>query len=228
MTEKVQRSDQLLAFIFGVIFLVVILAMAILRPEPTPFEYTVFRVTLALAAAGVGAVLPGFIYVQISNWVRAGGALGLFLLVYLVSPVAMSDINPNPSESRDNPIPVAQSWLELIDGGRYEEAYSQTAPLFRERFNRSAMVNLLQGERTVLGDVVSRRFAVDQPWVNPPGVTPGAYRAIGFVTRFSRHDRPIYEAVQLRSEPSGWKVIGFSTQIRTDSGNFVPFVPEDT
>ena|SRR5438477_12604636 len=72
------------------IFVVALLILAIVIPNPTAFQYWVFRVILALAAAGVGAALPGFITLAIPIWLKgslhAGGALALFALVYLVNP----------------------------------------------------------------------------------------------------------------------------------------------
>lgn len=73
----------------GVAFIAVLLLLAILFPRPEPFQMFVFRVVLAIGAAAVGATLPGFFRIE-ARWVgftaRAGGALGLFLLVYMVNP----------------------------------------------------------------------------------------------------------------------------------------------
>jgi hypothetical protein len=63
--------------------------LAIAFPLPPPFQYTVFRVVLAVAAAGFISMTPGFIQVTISNWLRAGGAIGVFVVVYFFSPVAL-------------------------------------------------------------------------------------------------------------------------------------------
>jgi hypothetical protein len=41
---------------------------------------------MSLAAAGIGAVIPGIIDVSINPVVRAGGALALFVLIYMVNP----------------------------------------------------------------------------------------------------------------------------------------------
>lgn len=56
--------DVLLAFVFGVVFVTALLTLAVLFSEPTPFQYTVFRIVLALAAAGVAAVIPGILNVN--------------------------------------------------------------------------------------------------------------------------------------------------------------------
>ena len=42
-----------------------------------------------LAAAGVGAMIPGMIDVTMNPIVRAGGAVALFVLVYLVRPAEL-------------------------------------------------------------------------------------------------------------------------------------------
>lgn len=72
------------AFTFGVVFVVVILAIVLWVPEPSAFQAFAFRVVLALAAAGIGAVVPGFIVARIGNVVRAGGAIALFVNCLLV------------------------------------------------------------------------------------------------------------------------------------------------
>lgn len=62
------------------------LYVAFFIPNPTESQWFTFRVVLALAAAGVGALLPGLISVNAGPYVRAGGALALFVLVYWFNP----------------------------------------------------------------------------------------------------------------------------------------------
>jgi hypothetical protein len=84
--------EKIAVFVFGLIFVVVLLVMAIAVPNPTEFQLLVFRIVLALAAAGVAAIIPGFLNIESRTAlyaVRAGGAMGVFLLVYLVNPPAL-------------------------------------------------------------------------------------------------------------------------------------------
>jgi hypothetical protein len=85
-------DEKKFAYFFGVIFVVVLLVMAIAVPNPSAFQYTVFRIVLALAAAGVAAMIPGFLQVTVSNWIRAGGALAIFVIVYFYAPAALVTI----------------------------------------------------------------------------------------------------------------------------------------
>ncbi len=78
--------ERIAVFAFGVAFVVALLVLAITFPKPTAFQYTVFRIVLALAASGVVAFVPGFIEVDVNRWLRAGGAIAVFVVVYFFSP----------------------------------------------------------------------------------------------------------------------------------------------
>jgi len=83
------RWEKIAAFAFGIVFVVVMLLIAFFVKEPTPFQLFVFRVVLALAAAGVAALIPGFLDIKskvLRNSIRGGGALAVFVIVYLINP----------------------------------------------------------------------------------------------------------------------------------------------
>ncbi len=65
------------------------IVVAVVVPQPTPFQYVVFRTTLSLAATCVAASIPWLSTVP-AGFERAGsagGAIGVFLLVYFVDPM---------------------------------------------------------------------------------------------------------------------------------------------
>ncbi|MCZ6654320.1 MAG: AAA family ATPase [Planctomycetota bacterium] len=88
-------AQTIAAFVFGSVFVIAMLTIGCViafRKNPTdvpPFAMLIFRVVLALAAAGVAATLPGFLEIE-SNvaefGLRAGGALAVFVLIYLTNP----------------------------------------------------------------------------------------------------------------------------------------------
>ncbi len=87
-----KATERILAFLFGVIFVIALLVLAVVIQTPTPFQYTVFRIVLALAAGGVASMIPGFLEVTISNWLRAGGALAVFVVVYFFNPAQLTGV----------------------------------------------------------------------------------------------------------------------------------------
>ena len=81
--------EKLAIFIFGVVFVSVLVLIAIAIPRPTEFQTMVFRIVLSLSAAGVGALVPGLLTVKISSWVRAGGAMAVLVIVYFFNPATL-------------------------------------------------------------------------------------------------------------------------------------------
>lgn len=82
-------ADKIAAGGFGLIFITAMIVLAIRFPYPAPFQYMTFRVILALAAAGIAPFIPGLLEVQVSNAVKAGGAIGVFVIVYFFSPARL-------------------------------------------------------------------------------------------------------------------------------------------
>jgi hypothetical protein len=108
MTKSAQK---IAVFAFGIIFILVMLALALFVPNPTSFQYLVFRVVLSLAAAGVAAMLPGFVEVEISKWIRAGGALAVFLIVFFYNPASL--VVPPPPDSKSMTIPSGETFEQV-------------------------------------------------------------------------------------------------------------------
>jgi hypothetical protein len=88
------------AFVFGAVFLVTLLVLAVAFPNPTAFQYTIFRIVLALSAAGVAGIISGFLEVQMKQHLQAGGAMAVFVVVYFFSPAQLfvSEFHSPPSE----------------------------------------------------------------------------------------------------------------------------------
>lgn len=112
-----EANTTLLAFFFGLCFVAALLVLAIWFPNPTAFQYTVFRITLALAAAGIAGVIPGMIRLKMQPgamlMIHAGGALAVFVMVYLLAPAALppeqeqsAPSSPPPKEKPEKRVKV--------------------------------------------------------------------------------------------------------------------------
>lgn len=133
--EKVgAKNVQIIAaFIFGVIFLSVILYLVFSSEDLNQNRMWVVKVILSLAAAGVAAILPGFIDLEGRlPWlnltlVRAGGALAIFCLVLIypiqppTPPVEVDEYVP-PTVAKDK----SDNWVSLIGEKDFKGAYYLT------------------------------------------------------------------------------------------------------
>jgi uncharacterized integral membrane protein len=83
------RYGKVAAFAFGVLFIIVLIILAVYFPEPSSFQYLVFRTILALAAGGVVAFVPGSIHINHGKSIRAGGAVAVTVMVWLINPAGL-------------------------------------------------------------------------------------------------------------------------------------------
>jgi hypothetical protein len=65
------------------------------------------RVVAAVCSASCAAIIPGFIEVQFRDWLRAGGALGVFCVIWFTNPpAAITNAIPHPSD-----LAISGRWL---------------------------------------------------------------------------------------------------------------------
>lgn len=76
-------------FAFGVVFLLIMLVIAQVSPNPSGTSWYIYTTVLALAAGGIAALLPGAFGFAVSNWLKASGAIGVFALVLVKSPASL-------------------------------------------------------------------------------------------------------------------------------------------
>src|SRR5258705_7000157 len=84
--ESIPVSSSKNAMWLGIGLTVTILLLVIFIPCPSASQYFVFRIIIALAAAGLAAVIPGIFKVNLTNGVTAGGAMGIFAVVFFFAP----------------------------------------------------------------------------------------------------------------------------------------------
>jgi hypothetical protein len=211
----------LIAFVFGAIFIITILVFTAVVKDPSPTAVWTYRIILALAAAGVAAILPGFIDIKYKGFVQAGGAIGVFVLILLAFPApdaAPKPASPNPAPpnadaqaSQEVVWPTedadfaARKYVDLVDNGKFVEAY--------EDVDKSMGVPWTTFEATYktglvpLGAVVDRRQTGAKREVDPAGRPKGGYAIVTYQTKFANEARCREEVVSLRAMPDRtWSV----------------------
>lgn len=92
-------------FVVGIFFLFIILIITLFITKLSEFQILVFRVVLAVSATAILVTIPGTIDLKLPflgiGVIQAGGALVLFILVFLV--------NPPPVASNRYAIPLVDS-----------------------------------------------------------------------------------------------------------------------
>lgn len=200
-------------FLFGVFFITVLLVIAIAIPHPTESQWRVFNVVLALVASAIAAVLPGALHLEFTPWLKAGGALGVFALVFLVKPTGL--VAEDPFKIDDPPAielakPVVDRYLSLIDSNKYDEAYSLSSDSFKSNYDRADWIRLGNSLRQPLGSVLERKEVGQRAQPVPFGVR-GTLRVYSFQTRFQGAPQLVSENVFVfaKDKKSGWLPAGY-------------------
>ncbi len=100
---------QTLAFAFGATFVTAIFVVAFAMPNPSPFSYMVFRIILAIAAAGVTAVIPGLLHVKLGKAIVGSGSLAVFVIVYFCSTASLTGVNVQTAAEAQIAKPIVRS-----------------------------------------------------------------------------------------------------------------------
>jgi hypothetical protein len=91
----------ILVFVFGAVFLGVLLLLSVVFPNPTKFTYEVCKVILAIATACIATLLSGFVNIEIDGKeftlpikIKAGGAFAIFVIVFFFNPASEVILEP--------------------------------------------------------------------------------------------------------------------------------------
>lgn len=206
------KWEKIAVFAFGVVFITALLIISLFK-ELNAQAYTTIRIIMALAVAGVGVCIPGFLDVQLKGFVRAGGAMALFVIVYFFSPAPPAPVpGPDnvviPPPPQYDPTITVEKWFSLIDAGDYASAWSQSSAASKNAYPLSIFTTLFKNQRMPLGNVTNRQLAAASQTTIYNG-RHGNFRLFTYVTTFESGQR-LREFVLVEGEDRSWKVFEHS------------------
>jgi hypothetical protein len=211
------RLELWLAFAFGVIFVGVMLYLATVVKNPEPYAVKIYLTVVALAGAGVAAILPGFLMFRYKGFVRASGSLAVFALLYFNAPAIGSAVVRVVPPIAD-PMPLVGEFFTAVDSGNPQESWGLLSPSGRELAgSESEWASLYATVLAPLGKATKRELvgrSASQTQV--PGLPPGAYTSFMYRTKFANDRSPRAEAIVLRgNESEKWEVFSYQVSLAT-------------
>lgn len=196
------KWEKIAVFIFGVTFISTLL-FVVLKEDLNERAYSIIRIIMALAVAGVGACIPGFLDVQLKGFIRAGGAMALFVIVYFFTPDAPSDIDIPPPPSQD-PTISAEQWFSLVDAAQYSAAWNLSSSASKVAYPLAVFLTLLNNQRTPLGRAKDRKLTGVAQSTLYNG-RHGNFRFLNYQTAFESGSQ-LREIIVVEGEGDSWKV----------------------
>ena len=127
---------------------------------------------------------------------------------YLVSPGTETNRN-ELTEVEKTVVVEAQTWLALIDAGRYAESWQAAGTAFQAGVGESDWTAAIKSVRPPLGSLQTRTLKSARQLHNLPGAPAGEYVLIQFGTSFE-HATSTVETVTFMQEADGsWKSAGY-------------------
>ena len=104
---------------------------------------------------------------------------------------------------------AADSWLKLVDDGKYETSWDQAAKLFKGAVTKDQWKQAAAGVRGPLGKLVSRKVKSRAYTETVPGGPDGKYVIIQYEAAFEKKAAAT-ETVTPMLDPDGtWRVSGY-------------------
>ena len=103
----------------------------------------------------------------------------------------------------------AESWLAIVDAGRYGDSWEASAAFAREAVPKLRWETSVQAAREPLGAVVSRKVRAMTYTRVLPGAPDGEYVVIHFDTRFEKRPLSVETVTPMREKDGNWRVSGY-------------------
>lgn len=112
-------------------------------------------------------------------------------------------------QAEETAVAAADAWLELVDAGKYEESWGESADLFQKALDKAGWGKQLSAARAPLGEVVSRTVKSTQYSTSLPGAPDGEYVVIQYDTSFDRKKSAVETITPMKETDGTWRVSGY-------------------
>ena len=129
-----------------------------------------------------------------------------FLLCALAIPVshaaAQTETDQLAQQSTD-------SWLSLIDSGKYAESWKDASELFKSHATKDQWQTAVKAARLPLGKLQSRKVKSTTETKTLPGAPDGQYVVIRYDSSFEQKQSAIETVTAMLEKDGRWKVSGY-------------------
>ena len=104
---------------------------------------------------------------------------------------------------------AADSWLQLVDTGNYDESWEEAAEYLRGAVAKEQFRKSLEGVREPLGKVSTRTVKSAKYFTSLPGAPDGEYVVIQYKSSFEKKKEAIETVTPMKEEDGKWRVSGY-------------------
>ncbi len=132
----------------------------------------------------------------------------VFLVVVGVMLVAVTGMAAE-SEKEMTAVYAAETWLSMVDEGKYGQSWNEAAEYFRNAVKQKQWEQSLQAVRNPLGKLISRKVKSKTYKTSLPGAPDGEYVVIQFNTSFENKKKAVETVTPMMDKDRKWRVSGY-------------------
>lgn len=106
-------------------------------------------------------------------------------------------------------VAAARTWLDLVDGGRYEAGWDVASPILKGMVTKEEWDRAVRSVRTPLGHCLSRRLRSHKLVDSFPGAPKGPYAVLQFETAFEERRDALETVTPVLGPDDRWRVAGY-------------------
>jgi hypothetical protein len=120
-----------------------------------------------------------------------------------------AQVAPDTSEAERMATVAAESWLVLLDEGKFAESWTQAASLFKRAVPQKQWESAVGMQRRPLGRFESRTLIQQSYATSLPGAPDGKYVVIQYQTDFTKRKGAVETITPMLDEDGTWRVSGY-------------------
>lgn len=133
----------------------------------------------------------------------------LALAIVVAAAIAPSAAHASNQAAVRQATKAADSWLKLVDEGKYGESWQQASAIFRNAISKHAWARQVGAVRAPLGAVESRKLKIARYETTLPGAPDGKYVVIQYATSFANKKSAVETVTPMLGKDGRWHVSGY-------------------
>jgi len=129
-----------------------------------------------------------------------------FLLTLLLCASAIAQTQQKPEQLGQQ---SAESWLTLVDSGKYADSWDEAAQLFKSAVTKDQWLDAVGKARAPQGKVLSRKLKSATYTKTLPNAPDGEYVVIQYDTDFEHKAGATETIVPMLDKDGKWRVSGY-------------------
>jgi len=106
-------------------------------------------------------------------------------------------------------VAAANAWLKLVDEGKYQESWQETAGFFRAAVPQTDWTKQMKAVRAPLGALQGRTAQATQYLTSLPGAPDGEYVVVIYRASYEKKGTATETVTPMREADGSWRVSGY-------------------